>query len=534
MKTNTINNNILPVIKYAEYAYNFWDSINNKLVINQVKYTDFLKHHGYLRLQLDKNDLENFLLVQIKSNVVFKVGILNIHDFTKNYIETENLDAFIDENHTVLDLLNLFLNKAKYLLTEKCLYKLDLKYIDFHNDNQNESYVYFENCFVKVNKDDILTYDYHELTKPVWSTDIIPFKFNLITENFDENIKLFTFFKFLRNICTDKESNSFDNERYLSLISAIGYLLHRYNSPKNLFAILLTEANVSEEPAGRSGKGLLMQAVSKIRKMSKIDGQNFDFKSNFLWEELSIDVKIAFVDDLVRYFPFNNMFSVITDGITLKQKYKNPVVLGIEQSPKWVLSTNFQISNSSESAKSRLREIELLPYYNADFTPIDDFKEVFFHDWNTEKWNIFYNFMLRTIQFYLHNNKEVIKFSSETMKYKKIIQTGGLEFLEFCKNTIQIGIFDYNYLYKKCIEYTDLTEKSMSKKRFSSMIKLYCDLNNLFIEKRRVSRAKTMYYFITNNHIEYEIEGMEIHTIVKTYNLYLYDQDSEENSQDLF
>lgn len=63
--------------------------------------------------------------------------------------------------------------------------------------------------------------------------------------------------------------------RYLSLMAAIGYLLHQYKDPANPKIIVLIDQIIGEEEThnGGTGKSLLFKALSYMRNMVELSGK---------------------------------------------------------------------------------------------------------------------------------------------------------------------------------------------------------------------------------------------------------------------
>src|SRR5690606_37542738 len=130
-------------------------------------------------------------------------------------------------------------------------------------------------------------------------------------------------------------------DRYNTFKSLIGYLLHSYKNSANNKAIILNDEKISDNPNGGSGKGLLTAAIGKMKKLSVIDGKNFDFGKSFPYQTVSTDTQVLSFDDARQNFKFEQLFSLITEGITLEYKAKDAIKLSIEDSPKIVISTNY-------------------------------------------------------------------------------------------------------------------------------------------------------------------------------------------------
>ena len=66
-----------------------------------------------------------------------------------------------------------------------------------------------------------------------------------------------------------------------SIEAVIGYLISTYKNKMNNKAIILNDEVISDNPEGGTGKGLFVQGLKQIRKVSILDGKSFDDKKSF-------------------------------------------------------------------------------------------------------------------------------------------------------------------------------------------------------------------------------------------------------------
>jgi hypothetical protein len=281
------------------------------------------------------------------------------------------------------------------------------------------------------------------------------------------------------NICSVREPYQFDNPRYKALVCIIGYLLHNFKTSSNKFAVILTEANVDSEPQGRTGKGLLLRAIGKIRKVAAIDGKNFSFDSQFAFQQVELDTQILTFDDVKPNFPFQRLFSAITEGLSVEKKNKPRFHLPPEESPKIAISSNYAIQGNSESDKGRKKEMELLCYYNARNTPEREFGGKFFDDWDADQWSTFYNFMLGCVQTYFINDCNIPEYKSDTITEKKLLISTNADFIEYADTLPRNENLPVDNTYTEFLEFSGKDKKEVSKPQFAKWLKIYCGYRNL-------------------------------------------------------
>ncbi len=66
----------------------------------------------------------------------------------------------------------------------------------------------------------------------------------------------------------------------------------------------------------------------------------------------------------VGFLPFESLFSKITDGLTVEKKNKDELFIDYENSPKFLITTNYNIDNESQASNRRqfLLVVSLLSY----------------------------------------------------------------------------------------------------------------------------------------------------------------------------
>ena len=226
-----------------------------------------------------------------------------------------------------------------------------------------------------------------------------------------------------------------DNKRLTALKSALGYLLHRYKDPSIARVPIFNDEAISIDPAGGTGKTLLIQACGHLRNLVIIDGKSFNSQKGFVWQRVNPDTNIVCIDDIPKNFKFANLFSIITTGWPIEKKNKGEIFLSPNDSPKLTIPTNNVIRGKGNSHKRRKFELEIHPHYSDEFQPIDEFKKSFWgEEWSSKDWNRFDNFMLSCIQLYLDQSFVAPEYVN--LKYRKVCADTSPEFVEWCDHKL--------------------------------------------------------------------------------------------------
>ena len=441
----------------------FWYIENDKTKISKQNFKRFLEENGFCKLQLE----HGYILLRVSKNIVREVEIFNIKDFVIDYLKRLDEDELFKDTPK-LKVIDAVIKGASQHFVNGFLEFLETKKLEFLRDTKDEGYLFFSNCFVEIEKNKIAVKRYEELEGFIWDKQIIQKKFN--TEKCE-----CAFEKFARNICKN------DEQRILTLRSAIGYLLHNYKDSTNAKAVIFLDEKLSDGAYGRSGKGLVAQAIGKLRKTVRLDGRNFNFSRSFLFQSVTLDTAIIEFNDVTKKFNFDKLFSVITDDITVERKNQNEIIIPFQQSPKIIISTNYTIEGSDDSTLDRQFIIEYSDHYNKSHRPIDEFGHRFFDEWSNEEWNNFHNYMIGCLQLYL--DKGLIKCAHINLERKKLIDSTCEEFAEFFENLAETEYKTKELFESFKKEYDDFEEMKLTK--FTRWLKEAGRIKSLKVVERK-------------------------------------------------
>lgn len=422
--------------------YEFWIRQGKTFDIDIEIFVSLLNHLGFYKVVLNRNTeivfIENDkrIITKFKSKEETLSAIREgVYTHLKRY-QQKILDEFkIDSRKLINDL-------AKKHKTVFQLEHFDLvpaeKDLTFYKDTKDTAYFFFKNCIAIVTKDKIEIEFYligqrKERKKWfVWEKDIIDRKFNVwelrkfVESPFAEFVSLLTMTK-AEDIIT---TNKFTTNKFLNTTCSIGYLLHSFKDESIPKMIIVTEINLTDKAEGGTGKGLLINAIGKLRNLVDIDGKNFDKENRFKFQNVKANTNVVFLNDALANLQLETLYNAITDSFEIERKNKEKEVVTFNASPKIVLATNYDVKGYSTSDKRRKHYVELNSVFTNDYKPIDHFKHLFFKDWNETQWNQFDNFMLFCVkEYFIHGLKD---YHSNTLSEKHVInEVGGLEFFKW-------------------------------------------------------------------------------------------------------
>ncbi|MFN8296352.1 MAG: hypothetical protein U0T69_09170 [Chitinophagales bacterium] len=300
---------------------------------------------------------------------------------------------------------------------------------NLHTGNKDSCYIYYKNGVLKITKNDFEILSYEELDGFIWKEQIINRDIKLPIASHLEN---FNFNKFLRNI-----SGQADN-RYFSLVSIIGYLLHNFKDKSLAKAIIFTDEDIDVNGIsanGGKGKSILASALSKMTNVCKKEGKNIETGNRFFLQDIELHNNILYFDDVKQDFDFESLYSAITGSITSEKKFKTPITIPFEYSPKILISSNYTVIGKEGYTDERRRiDFEFSSYYNRYRNPNNEFNETFFDDWDDEAWFKFDSLMIYCIQFYL--NYGLIEPPKIRFHENKVIQNTHPTFFEFMESKL--------------------------------------------------------------------------------------------------
>ena len=385
----------------------FWTKNDKGAVkIVHILFKQFLEDNGFYKFCPEGS--KNYVFVKVTNNLIDHASEKEIKDFVLNHlIELDDINVY-----------NYFADQTRFFKDEflSMLNTIDIYFIE---DTKGTAYLYYRNCAVKITKSEVMPIDYLDLGGYVWKDQVIDRNFIQCKTS-----PSFAFKRFIENICHTEP------ERIESMRSTIGFMMHGYKNFSYCPAIILNDEVISDNPEGGTGKGIVMSALSQMKKVVTIDGKSFAFERSFAYQLVSADTQILVFDDVKRHFDFERLFSVVTEGITLEKKNKDAIKIPFSKSPKIAITTNYAIKGAGNSFARRKWELELHQYYSKDFTPFDEFGKLFFGDWNDDDWCEFDNYMVSCLKNYLTTG--LVKSKFVNLKIRQLSAETTHDFIEWC------------------------------------------------------------------------------------------------------
>ena len=380
-----------------------------KLEIEPILLKTFLQRNNFAKYRLT-NNLTTF--IRIDGHFIEEVTEEQIKEFVLNNLESRAESS----------VFNMF---AKQTSVFKKDYLNLLKVLEFKTfkDTESEAFLKYQNCIVKVTKNGYKTLKYNDLNLFVWRDEVI--KRDFIEQDTSGEYKEFI------NLLANKEPNKINCFK-----STIGYLMHGFNNPANMKAVIINDSSISDESQGGTGKSLFNEGIEKIVNTVILNGKDFDEDNKHKFEEVERNTKLICLDDVRKNFKFESLFSSITRGLKVDVKGVKSFTIPFENTPKFCLTTNYSIKGTGHSDMRRKHEIEVSDYFR-NTPPLVHFGHFLFNNWSLDEWAKFDNYMINCLSYYLKTG--LLEDKTTNLELKKLLQKIGMDLFEWFENNNYIS-----------------------------------------------------------------------------------------------
>jgi len=378
------------------------------VVTSQSMYADFLKQENIIRISTPEDKTQ---LLKNSNNVVdfftYKTDMVS-------FLESEINEPFTDavRNRIARD------NDSLLMQSYRLLNPIELNY---YKDTKERFGLPFKNgfhYFDELDKMQIKQKEYsqvkgfftpHKMQKRNFNYTAEVGNFEILIQRISTGIKTFD----KSNIEQATIVNSFN--------SMIGYLCHNYKPLTESPCIILTDDGANDENRnGGRGKTVMADGISQVTKTLKKGGNEFVGSYIHNFADLDKSYNSYLIDDVPAGFNYNDLYTNITGGINVQPKGSKGKMIEFEDSPKFIITTNWLLRYdvNDTSTNRRFIEYKIKPYYGISHTPKDEFKQTFFEDWDELEWNKFYSYIFRCVHSYLTDGLKRIAYDKTEDNYR--------------------------------------------------------------------------------------------------------------------
>ncbi|MGB0525284.1 MAG: BT4734/BF3469 family protein [Flammeovirgaceae bacterium] len=508
-----------PIFWYEQIVSSKW-----QLVIDRDHYLKFLIKNGFCVRHIAD---EKYEYLQVIDNIIYQRTMKQVKSFVLDYVTNFPIDYMLEmqdddgtsifnQEWTNKQLRDMIL-ASKKIFNNDIMHFLEEKKLNLKKDTPHESFYFYQNCWVKVTKRGITPYSYKVLDGLVFKKKILNRNFKLTSQFLIKNDKghlipnhefKHDFKEFIFNV-TGK-----DIQRFKTFCSAIGYLLHGWKDPAYYkFVLLMDEAaEIGGRRKGRTGKGRLEDALFYMKNTEMAmnialhqDGSKYDETYSFSIQGLDHETELVKMEDMKEGFPITDLIVYLSGSTFLNQKNRAPLFLRYDESPKWFGSTNFILKEDDDSMADRIFELEFSDYYNLKHRPVDDFKKMFFIQWNDQEWNQFDTFMLGCIQYFLYRGKRIVDYQRDNIKNKRFLMKtkdlfkGRYKELDMSElilyfHGLKAGeVYEKKELYNKFIEVNQpYNEVGFSQTTFSRSLTIFAEYKGFIISHPHTTKIELL------------------------------------------
>jgi|GEM_PF-23908 len=480
-------------ILFFKYSRDIQSFILNGLFYDEVR--TILHDAGFAKRKIGKG----FVFIQKNGCIIKEVNPELMKGYMTAYVDSiENSICFSyqDEQYQIppVAIRETFLRNSNNIFNSHWLQQLKIHDEPVKKDTENEMYFFFRDKFVTVSKKSIKQEKWDDkIGFCIWDTQIIQHDFYFIDDFTPSH-----FYQFLKNV-TDH-----DDDRFITMATGIGYLLHHHFRESEGQAVLFYDESITDikTPMGGSGKGLIINAVKQVRNVTKVDGKHLANDNRFRWELVTPSTQIVWLDDVKSDFDFSILHTNLTDGWTIERKYLSQFIIDPQDSPKTVICSNSIIQGGGSTNRRRQFIIELSDFYSkqiikGDEKPVEQTHGCIFFNkttWQANEWNMFFSLMLDCAYQYL--NSGLVHSSGINVEINRFRQATSEDFAEWVIDQD----FETNKQYETAKFFKDFVSTyygdnpSIGQRTFTRWIKEYASYKRWKFERKQ-SNGTTSFLF---------------------------------------
>lgn len=500
----------------------FW-FVNDRgnVMVNALAFNQWL--HRMLGYALWDNDEKDKPLIKIDKEK-HQVELILSLDIVKSDVAKWLVDNIMEDEEVSADqVMTALINKDSKLFSRAFFEWLPAVPVDTFNDTVEFAFFFFRNGIVKVSADNVCLIPYEEVPDNtfIWRDRIKgrDFDVSLIpdvdgVDQFLDKSHSYTYvdkkskktaigtgsawYKYVRRI--SGIGPEYDNtgihelpetltNRLRSTMSIIGYLLHSFKDVSRPWAIIINEDTPTDGKGGGSGKQIFTKGLSVLRNLKEEDGRQLNIKERFAFQGVSEDHDLFVMDDVPKWFKLESMYRMFTNDMVIEVRNVGRKTIPFKNSPKFVFSTNYDITGTEEAnhLKRRVKQLLFECYYSPDNMPINEIGMLLDAGWEKDdmQWQLFFNFMFLCVLTYLNSSVIELPQTEKTIE-KKIRNQFGDEFYEFMQDIFdddQDWKYDWWVIKPVWQAFRERYDSKMSYIDFKKQLLKYMDILKIEYEK---------------------------------------------------
>lgn len=453
------------------------------ITISRYKFLKWLEKLGVRVFYPLPDRTGDYIFVRMRNNIVRPVESTFFQNQARKHIES--LPAQVDFV-TRDQIMEQFLREIVNTTNTKNLAAIEIQDINFHRDTKEAAFFYFRNGIIRITRDNIELIGYEQVDLCIWESKI---RKTIIAPPGEGELPTLEDYLLMGRGNFDfgdwlYKTAGGDMANAKAICAALGYLCHNYSDPANPKAVVLLETPLNGKAEGGTGKGILTQAVEQMRTVIKENGKVLDLGDKFWLQGLQTDTDVFCIDDIdPRKFNFENLFSILTEGVPVERKHQNKIYIRPEESPKFIMTSNYPFRDTGHSGDRRRYEVELSHNFKVNYgTPFEYYGKLFFrNDWSPGEWQLFYYFMFECVRYYMRLDGRLESVPSTPLAIRKLLADTNNKFVEFASTFIQLDKWYSKSILKD--KYNEKYHTDVTTQWITSSIKAYARFLNCVIEE---------------------------------------------------
>lgn len=432
------------------------------------------------------NEISRFFLEELKVGESIRVEYARKDPATFNYAPREILEHIIKFGWN-------------RIFSDHNLNHLNELTVPIRRHSRTSAFFYFKNGFVEVSRDGAKLRPYSEIEgQYVFKDSVINREIALLEVNDPVTQEFcpggYNFFDFLHRISgVPEEDEAAGLDKVCYLMECLGFLLHDYKQ-KGLtdFAVIFCDDNM-----GGSGKGILIQALSQMTKVTEIDMKKED---KFDPVGLTSRTRVKVYGDIEPSFSMRRIYNEITEPAQIRPMWKSPYYVPYLESWKMAITANHIIRGITDADLRRQRVFSLHSFFSKKYSPINHYEQSFFsEDWKDQDWNYFYSLMFECARFWLLTDYK-LAFTDVEYEERKLEEEYPMELREYVEEllaevktngTQTVKFADFYYKFKENDRYRlNPFVRKLTPSFFSRILRKYLDQSLEYSYSRSVNRTE--------------------------------------------
>jgi hypothetical protein len=336
-------------------------------------------------------------VVRIIDNFIHRQDERYFYDCIKDYIREPDGDLLED----ICNAYEAFIQKNGAFTISR-LQLLD--YTKILTDGRHICYKFYQNGYVSITCDDILLNSYDTLADNlVWFEKLQPRHY----VQYNDPCAYTDFLALAVNL----------NQHRDHIMRCIGYLAHDYKDETTGYFIVLSEQCPDPLQGGGSGKNLFCNLMALTTTYTSVPGsqKKQDEKLLQTWR----GERIFGISDAPKDFNFSFLKELTTGNAILKRLFKDEVVVGVNDTPKFILQTNYASDIQDGGVKGRIIQIEFTNFFTRDRGVDVHYGKHFPLDWSAEDYAGYDTFICQCIQLWIKNGLKLKNTQLSTTGWEK-------------------------------------------------------------------------------------------------------------------